>query len=302
MSTQKNSSPLAGEAGWGGLSVDRAPVTAPSSQPSSAGGEGVSRIAFTFARCHAENRAAFIPFIMGGDPDFATSQQLLNLLPQAGADIVELGIPFSDPMADGPVIQAAGLRALTAGATLKTVLKLAAGFRAAHPDTPLVLMGYLNPIYVYGYEAFARDAYAAGVDGIIIVDLPPEEANELEPILSANHIAFVRLIAPTSVPARLPLLSQGASGYLYYVSVTGITGAASATAQSVEGALKHIKAATDLPVCVGFGIKTPEDVRANNAAEGVVVGSALVKKIEETKGDVDQVSAFVRALAAGCAR
>lgn len=262
----------------------------------------MSRIAAAFARCKAENRAAFIPFIMGGDPDLQTSQQVLNLLPNAGADIVELGIPFSDPMADGPVIQAAGLRALHAGATLKTVLAQAADFRAMHPETPLVLMGYLNPLYIYGYEAFARDAAAAGVDGIIIVDLPPEEANELEPLLTQHGIAFVRLIAPTSVPARLPLLTQGASGYLYYVSVTGITGAAAATSQSIDTALAQIKAATDLPVCVGFGIKTPTDVAAVRHAEGVVVGSALVKKIEETKGDASALRDFIGGLAAACRR
>jgi tryptophan synthase alpha chain len=262
----------------------------------------MSRIAAAFARCAQENRAAFIPFLMGGDPDAATAQALLNALPEAGADIVELGIPFSDPMADGPVIQAAGLRALRAGATLKTILAQAASFRAAHDATPLVLMGYLNPVYIYGYEAFARDAQAAGVDGIILVDLPPEEAAELEPILSRYGIALVRLIAPTSVPARLPLLAQGASGYLYYVSVTGITGAGAASSQSVDAAMAQIHAATDLPVCVGFGIKTPEDVARFNRADGVVVGSAIVKKIEETNGDLAALRSFVAALAAGCRR
>jgi len=262
----------------------------------------MSRIDQAFARCKAANRAAFIPFIMGGAPDAATAQKLLNLLPEAGADIVELGIPFSDPMADGPVIQAAGLRALSAGATLKSVLQLAQGFREANPETPLVLMGYLNPLYIYGYDAFARDAAAAGVDGIIIVDLPPEEAQELEPILSQHRIALVRLIAPTSVPERLPLLTQGASGYLYYVSVTGITGAAAASAISIQHAMKQIHATTSLPVCVGFGIKTPDDVRAANHADGVVVGSALVKKIEETKSDLNAIAAFVSELAAGCQR
>lgn len=262
----------------------------------------MSRIDAAFARCKAENRAAFIPFIMGGDPDFNQSQQQLNALPNAGADIVELGIPFSDPMADGPVIQAAGLRALEAGATLKTVLQLASGFRAMHTETPLVLMGYLNPVYIYGYEAFARDAAAAGVDGLIIVDLPPEEASELEPILSRHHIALVRLIAPTSVPDRLPLLTIGASGYLYYVSVTGITGAGSATAKSVDAAMKQIKAATGLPVCVGFGIKTPADVKSFNAADGVVVGSAIVNHQHETKGDLAALHRFVSGLASGCRR
>lgn len=262
----------------------------------------MSRIDAAFATCAKDNRAAFIPFVMAGDPDLAAAQKILNALPAAGADIVELGIPFSDPMADGPVIAAAGLRALKAGMNVKKVLEMAAGFRAVNPQTPLVLMGYLNPIYIYGYEAFARDAAKAGVDGIILVDLPPEEANEVEPLLSAAGISLVRLIAPTSVPARLSQLAHGASGYLYYVSVTGITGAAAASQSDVAAAMKRIKAATKLPVCVGFGIKTADDVKRFNAAEGVVVGSALVKKIEESKGDLSAVGDFVRSLAAGCKR
>lgn len=261
-----------------------------------------TRIQQAFARCAEQNRAAFIPFLMGGDPDLPASQQLLNALPNAGADIVELGIPFSDPMADGPVIQAAGLRALRAGASVTRILDLAANFRDMHPHTPLVLMGYLNPIYIYGYEAFARDAAAAGVDGIILVDLPPEEAGEVEPLLSAQGIALVRLIAPTSVPGRLPLLTQHAQGYLYYISVNGITGAAAAPAEAIARQLAVITQATDLPICVGFGIKTPDDVRALNAAQGVVVGSALVQKIEETKADAQAVSDFVRSLSAACMR
>ena len=263
----------------------------------------MSRIDDAFARCNAENRAAFIPFIMGGDPSLDTCAKLLDALPAAGADIIELGIPFSDPMADGPTIQAAGLRALKAGATLKKILHLATDFRKKH-ITPLVLMGYLNPIYIYGYEAFARDAAAAGVDGIIIVDLPPEEAAELEPILSKHGIALVRLIAPTSIANRLPLLASGASGYLYYVSIAGITGAGSATASSVSASIAAIRAATTLPVCVGFGIKTPADVKAMAAtgADGVVVGSALVKLIEETGGDVAAVSATIRELSGACKR
>jgi tryptophan synthase alpha chain len=263
----------------------------------------MSRINQAFAHCKGDNRAAFIPFIMGGDPSLATCAKLLDALPAAGADIIELGIPFSDPMADGPTIQAAGIRALAAGATLKNILELSSNFRKKH-STPLVLMGYLNPIYIYGYEAFAADAAAAGVDGIIIVDLPPEEAAELEPILTKHGIALVRLIAPTSVPARLPLLTQGASGYLYYVSIAGITGAGSATAGSVSDSIAAIRAATTLPVCVGFGIKTPEDVKAMAAtgADGVVVGSALVQLIHETGGDVAQFSSRVSALASACHR
>lgn len=262
----------------------------------------MSRIADAFAACEKENRAAFIPFVMAGDPDVARAQTILNALPAHGADIVELGIPFSDPMADGPVIAAAGLRALKAGMTVKKVLQMAASFRNTNPATPLVLMGYLNPIYIYGYEAFARDAQQAGVDGIILVDLPPEEAAEIEPLLSKHGISLVRLIAPTSVPGRVKQLAHGASGYLYYISVTGITGAAAAQVSDVGVALKHIKAATKLPVCVGFGIKTADDVKRFNAAEGVVVGSALVKKIEESKADLAAVGPFVRSLADGCKR
>jgi tryptophan synthase alpha chain len=262
----------------------------------------MTRIAETFARCKAANRAAFIPFIMGGDPSLETCTKLLDALPAAGADIIELGIPFSDPMADGPTIAAAGKRALEAGASLSGILALARAFRAKHA-TPLVLMGYLNPIYMYGYEKFASDAATAGVDGIIIVDLPPEEAAELEPALTSHGIALVRLIAPTSVPDRLPLLTLNASGYLYYVSITGITGAGSATASDVSEKLAQIRKATNLPICVGFGIKTPADVAAMAPlADGVVVGSALVNHIESTNADVASFSTYVRSLADGCKR
>ncbi|MBN8543159.1 MAG: tryptophan synthase subunit alpha [Alphaproteobacteria bacterium] len=258
----------------------------------------MSRIAAAFAKCKAEKRAAFIPFIMGGDPSIEASAKLLDALPAAGADIIELGIPFSDPMADGPTIQAAGLRALEAGATLKKIIALAAEFRKKHVDVPLVLMGYLNPIFIYGYDAFARDAAAAGVDGVIIVDLPPEEAAELEPQLTKAGISLVRLIAPTSVPERLPLLVKGASGYLYFVSITGITGAGSATNADIEKNIAAIRKVTDLPVAVGFGVKTTEQVKAfGKLADGVVVGSAIVQKIFEHKGDVKAVSAYVASLA-----
>lgn len=262
----------------------------------------MSRIAETFARCKAENRAAFIPFLMGGDPTLATCAALLDALPESGADLIELGIPFSDPMADGPVIAEAGKRALNAGASLAGILALARDFRARHA-TPLVLMGYLNPIYVYGYEQFAADAAAAGVDGVILVDLPPEEAAELEPILRCHHIALVRLIAPTSVPDRLKLLTADAGGYLYYVAITGITGAQSATAADVEKNLAAIRAVTALPVCVGFGIKTPADVKSMaTTADGVVVGSALVQSIAETGADLASWRGYVHRLADGCRR
>ncbi len=263
----------------------------------------MSRFANTFARCKAENRAAFIPFIMGGEPSLEACANLLDALPAAGADIIELGIPFSDPMADGPTIEAAGLRALEAGATLEKILKLVGQFRAKHA-TPLVLMGYLNPIYIYGYETFARAAAAAGVDGMIIVDLPPEEAPELEPILTKHGISLIRLIAPTSVPERLPLLTNGAQGYLYYIAMTGITGAENqAPTQRIAEHLAAIRQHTDLPISVGFGIKTPGDVAAlASYADGVVVGSAIVRHIQESKADPAQLAECVRALAAGCGR
>jgi len=297
----------------------------------------MSRIADSFARCKAANRAAFIPFIMAGDPDAATTLALLSCLAESGADMIELGIPFSDPAADGVTIQEAGMRALAGGMTLRDVLAIATKFRAAHPAVPLVLMGYANPIYVYGavvpspiggglgrglqqsvepesapyprwgeelpFAAFAHDAAAAGVDGVIIVDLPPEESAEIEPLLQQHGVDLVRLIAPTSVPARLPLLTHGAHGYLYYISIAGITGAAAASTAEVAAQVAKIKAATRLPVCVGFGIKTPADVAAlAPIAEGVVVGSALVKMIHETRADLAKIRAFAQSLSAACVR
>lgn len=257
----------------------------------------MSRIAAAFAKCKAEKRSAFIPFIMGGDPSLDASGKILDALPAAGADIIELGIPFSDPMADGPTIQAAGLRALEAGTTLKKIIEQAGAFRKKHANTPLVLMGYLNPIFIYGYEKFAKDAEAAGIDGIIIVDLPPEEAEELEPILTKHSISLVRLIAPTSIPERLPLLVKGASGYLYFVSITGITGAGSATEADIEKNIAAIRKVTDLPIAVGFGVKTAEQVKAiGKIADGVVVGSAIVQKAHANEGDAKAVAAYVSSL------
>ncbi|MFM9890570.1 MAG: tryptophan synthase subunit alpha [Rickettsiales bacterium] len=262
----------------------------------------MNRIDRAFAACAAQNTAAFIPFIMAGDPSLEACAALLDALPAAGADIIELGIPFSDPMADGPVIQAAGLRALAAGTTLHRVLDLVRNFRETH-TTPIVLMGYLNPVYRYGYEAFAHDAAQAGVDGIILVDLPPEEAEEIEPILSEQGIALVRLVAPTSVPARLNKLTEHARGYLYYVSVTGITGAEAAPTARIAEHIAAIRAVTALPVCVGFGIKTPADVAAMAPlADGVVVGSAIVRHIHDTQADINQFRDFVAPLAAACRR
>ena len=193
----------------------------------------MSRIQNTFTRCREANRAAFIPFIMGGDPNQETAQKLLNALPEAGADIIELGMPFSDPMADGPVIQAAGLRALNAGAMVKTILQQVTDFRKTNDSTPMVLMGYANPIEQYGIETFAKDAAEAGVDGLIIVDMPPEESMPLETAFAAHGLSLIRLIAPTSIPSRVETLVSGASGYLYLVSIAGITDAAGAKEEQI---------------------------------------------------------------------
>jgi tryptophan synthase alpha chain len=256
-----------------------------------------TRIATAFARAKREKRAAFIPFIMGGDPNLEASAKLLAALPEAGADIIELGIPFSDPMADGKIIQAAGLRAIEAGTTLAAILQLAANFRSQHAAIPLVLMGYYNPVYHYGVKKFADDAAKAGVDGVILVDLPPEEAAEIEPHLARAGLALIRLIAPTSIPTRLKLLTQHASGYLYYISVTGITGAGSAPTRDIEKNIAAIRAATNLPVAVGFGVKTAAQVKEiGKLADGVVVGSAIVEQIATCKGEVTSVIQFVKSL------
>jgi tryptophan synthase alpha chain len=236
-----------------------------------------TRLDSRFAELKQQRRAAFVTFLMAGDPDLDTSLDLLKALPQAGADIIEIGMPFTDPMADGPAIQAAGLRALKAGTTLKKTLDLVRAFRAGDDATPLVLMGYYNPIYIYGVEPFLVDAKAAGVDGLIIVDLPPEEDAELcLPAIEAG-LNFIRLATPTTDDKRLPAVLANTSGVVYYVSVTGITGAASADASAVSAAVTRIKRHTPLPVCVGFGIRTPEAARDIAChADGAVVGSALV--------------------------
>lgn len=240
----------------------------------------MNRIENTFAKCRRENRAALIPFIMGYDPDAATSAALLDALPAAGADLIEIGIPFSDPMADGPVIQAAGKRALGAGATIAGILELVRGFRKTHTDTPIILMGYFNPVYRYGNEKFCKDAVAAGVDGIILVDLPPEEEQEMRPYLDATGLKLIRLIAPTSGRDRTALLCQSASGFVYYISITGITGAKAANNTDLKQQVDTIRQLTDLPIAVGFGIKTPEQAKQVAAlADAVVVGSALVEVI-----------------------
>ena len=242
----------------------------------------LDRISQCFSACRAENRAALGIFISAGDPDAKTSEELLFGLPDAGADFVELGMPFSDPMADGPVIQAASLRAIKAGMTLDKVLEMAARFRQRHPDVPLILMGYYNPVYIYGVDRFLDDAMTAGVDGLIMVDLPPEEDAELCLPATEKDMAFIRLINPTTNDQRLPTVINNASGFVYYVSITGITGTGSASTDSIANAMARIRHASDLPAVVGFGIKHADDVReAGRHADGVVVGSAVVSIIAD---------------------
>ncbi|MCA6126299.1 tryptophan synthase subunit alpha [Bradyrhizobium sp. WSM 1704] len=244
-----------------------------------------TRIDARFAELKQQGRSAFVTFVMAGDPDEKTSLDIIKALPKAGADVIELGMPFTDPMADGPSIQAAGLRALKGGMTLKKTLELVRGFRKDDNATPIVLMGYYNPIYIYGVDAFLTDAKAAGVDGLIIVDLPPEEDTELcIPAMKAG-LNFIRLATPTTDDKRLPAVLANTSGFVYYVAVTGITGSAAADSKVVGGAVRRIKQHTALPVCVGFGIRTPEAARAiAENADGSVVGTALVDAL---KGSLD---------------
>lgn len=242
-----------------------------------------SRIDRRFAALKAENRAGLVTFLTAGDPDYQASREILMGLPSAGADIIELGMPFSDPMADGPAIQAASQRALKAGMTLRKTLALVREFRAQDDTTPIVLMGYYNPVYIYPGEAFLDDAKAAGVDGLIIVDLPPEADDELCIPAMARGINFIRLAAPTTDARRLPAVLNNTSGFLYYVSITGITGSAAPDVEEVHAQVARIKSATDLPIAVGFGVRTPEQAAAiGRGADGVVVGSALVNLIEKS--------------------
>jgi tryptophan synthase alpha chain len=244
-----------------------------------------TRIDARFAQLKKERRSAFVTFLMAGDPDPVTSLAILKAMPSAGADVIEIGMPFTDPMADGPSIQAAGLRALKAGMTLKKTLQMVRDFRRDDDTTPLVLMGYYNPIYIYGVERFLADAKSAGVDGLIIVDLPPEEDTELcLPALKAG-LNFIRLATPTTDDKRLPAVLANTSGFVYYVSITGITGAAAANAKAVAEAVARIKRHTSLPVCAGFGIRTPEAAQAiAERADGAVVGTALVDAL---RGSLD---------------
>jgi tryptophan synthase alpha chain len=267
-----------------------------------------TRIDARFAELKKQGRSAFITFLMAGDPDPSTSLDIIKALPKAGADIVEIGMPFTDPMADGPAIQAAGLRALKAGMTLKKTLAMVREFRKADAATPLVLMGYYNPIYIHGVDKFLVDAKSAGVDGLIIVDLPPEEDSELcLPAMKAG-LNFIRLATPTTDDKRLPAVLANTSGFVYYVSITGITGSASADAGDVGEAVARIKRHTKLPVCVGFGIRTPLAARAiAQTADGAVVGTALVDALQgsldpegrATAKTVDAVADLVSSLAQG---
>lgn len=261
----------------------------------------MSRIEKRFADLKKEGRKGLVTFITAGDPDAEVSRAILRALPDAGADIIELGMPFTDPMADGPAIQAAGLRALKNGATMKGTLDMVRDFRKEDDETPIVLMGYFNPVLSCGPGKFIEDAAKAGVDGLILVDLPPEEDAELRALATAAGIDVIRLVTPTTDEARLPKVLEGASGFLYYVSVTGVTGAARADAQAVADHLSRIRAATDLPVAVGFGIKTPDDARAlARSADAVVVGSGIVSLIAaETGSAPERVASYVSTLAAG---
>jgi tryptophan synthase alpha chain len=266
------------------------------------------RIDRRFAALRKEGRAALVTFTMAGDPDYATSLAILKALPKAGADVIELGMPFTDPMADGPAIQAAGLRALKAGQNLKKTLAAVRDFRAGEDATPIVLMGYYNPIYIYGVERFLADAKSAGVDGLIVVDLPPEEDSELcLPAMKAG-LNFIRLATPTTDEKRLPIVLTNTSGFVYHVSITGITGAAAPDTGKVTAAVARIKRHSKLPVCVGFGVRTAAHARGiAEGADGVVVGSALVDAVrhsltpegKSSAATVTAVTDLVRTLAEG---
>jgi tryptophan synthase alpha chain len=271
----------------------------------------VSRIAARFAALKQEGRGALIPFLEAWDPDAATSMAILRGMPEAGADLIEIGMPFTDPMADGPIIQAAAKRGLAAGVKVAHVLTMVREFRVGDATTPIVLMGYLNPILSYGPERFCVDAAKAGVDGLIVVDLPTEEADLLLPFSDANGLDFIRLVAPTTDDERLPLVLNGSSGFVYYVSITGITGTTSATAEHLQTAIPRLRRVTDLPIAIGFGVRTPEQAAtAVRVADGAVVASALIATLaanldadgKALPGAVEKVLDQVRGLAAAIRR
>jgi tryptophan synthase alpha chain len=263
----------------------------------------IGRIDRRFAALRKQGRAALVTFTMAGDPDYATSLAIVKALPKAGADVIELGMPFTDPMADGPAIQAAGLRALHAGQNMKKTLAAVRDFRAGDDATPIVLMGYYNPIYIYGVERFLADAKAAGVDGLIVVDLPPEEDSELCLPATKAGLNFIRLATPTTDEKRLPTVLTNTSGFVYYVSITGITGAAAPDTGKVAAAVARIKRHTKLPVCVGFGVRTAAHARAiAEGADGVVVGSALVEAVRQSLGPDSKPSAATVAAVTDLAR
>jgi tryptophan synthase alpha chain len=246
----------------------------------------MNRIDECFESLKRENKKALVTFITAGDPDYDTSMEVLNSLSAAGADIIELGMPFSDPMADGPVIQESSARALSSGMNLKSVLKMVKSWRATDAKTPLILMGYYNPIYNYGTERFAADASESGVDGLIVVDVPPEESAELLGPLSSVGMHLIRLVTPTTDMDRLDTIMDGSGGFLYYVSITGITGTNSANISEIGPDVKMIRERSDIPVVIGFGIKTPDDaLTMSEIADGIVVGSALVNVVKEVQND-----------------
>lgn len=263
----------------------------------------MSRITPRFASLKREGRGALIPFLEAYDPDGPTSMELLRGLPAAGADLIEIGVPFTDPMADGPIIQVAGKRALAAGVKVSHVLSMVRDFRRDDDATPIILMGYLNPVLSYGVERFCADAAAAGVDGLIMVDLPTEEADMLVPQATAHGIDIIRLVAPTTDDKRMPLVLDGSSGFIYYVSITGITGTRSPTADHLAAAIPRIRKASNLPVAVGFGVRSPtQAAEAVRVADAAVVGSALCSTIAANLGKPELVSRVldqVRELAAG---
>jgi tryptophan synthase alpha chain len=263
----------------------------------------VGRINARFAALKAEGRAAFVAYVMAGDPDADTALEILKGLPGAGADLIELGFPFSDPMAEGPPVQRAAVRALAAGMTLSGTLQLARRFREGDTTTPIVMMGYLNPLLTYGFAAFARDAAAAGIDGLIVVDCPPEEEGPLADALDAAGMALVRLATPTTDDARLSLIARRTSGFIYYVSVAGVTGVKDADAEAVAPAVARVRRATGLPTAVGFGVKTPETAAAvARVADAVVVGSALVDEVAAAAANNEPAAPKVLATAARLAQ